>query len=150
MKFKHYVTLLGVLMIAACSSSEPTWSSRNKQVIDQFKITGRTRDLPKLTVPNVLTEGEAVDAAKLPTAQIATGVSAKLAWGRGALLERLEMQPAAVYPEQTLGEEIIIVSQDGSATVEFDGKSVELQKDEALYLQPGTKRSVKAGPKGWK
>ena len=38
----------------------------------------------------------------------------------------------------------------GSATLEFDGKTAELLKDHVLYLQPGTKRSVKAGPNGWK
>ena len=60
------------------------------------------------------------------------------------------MQPDAAYPEQTLGEELIIIGQDGSATVQFDGKTAEIAKDEVLYLQPGAKRSVKAGAKGWK
>jgi gluconolactonase len=77
-------------------------------------------------------------------------VTAKLAWGRGALLERVEMQPEAVYPEQTLGEELIVIGQEGSARIEFDGKAVELSSDQVLYLQPGAKRSVKAGPKGFK
>ena len=81
---------------------------------------------------------------------IAPGVTAKLAWGRGALLERVEMQPDAVYPEQTLGEELIVIGQEGSARIEFDGKAVELSSDQVLYLQPGAKRSVKAGPKGFK
>ena len=86
----------------------------------------------------------------MPTATIAPGVSATLGWGRGALLERLEMQPGAVYPEQTLGEELIVIGRDGSATIEFDGKTTELLKDQVLYLQPGTRRTVKAGQQGWK
>jgi gluconolactonase len=60
------------------------------------------------------------------------------------------MQPGSVYPEQTLAEELIIIVQDGSATVEVDGKTSELPKDHVLYLQPGAKRIVKAGPTGWK
>jgi gluconolactonase len=98
----------------------------------------------------VLGDGEPVEASKLPSAMIAPGVTAKLAWGRGALLERVEMQPDAVYPEQTLGEELIVIGQEGSARIEFDGKAVELLSDQVLYLQPGAKRSVKAGPKGFK
>ena len=93
----------------------------------------------------LLADGEPVERAKLPTITIAPGVAATLGWGRGALLERVEMQPGAVYPEQTLGEELIIIVQDGSATIEFDGKTAELTKDQVLYLQPGAMRSVKAG-----
>src|SRR6185436_9182031 len=101
-------------------------------------------------VPMTLVEGEAVEAGKLPSATFAPGVTAKLWWGRGALVEKIEMQPDAAYPEQTLGEELIIVGVDGSATAQFDGKTVEIAKDQVLYLQPGTKRSLKAGSKGWK
>jgi gluconolactonase len=133
-----------------CSSNEPKWASVNKKVIDQAKVSGRTRELPHLSVPMVLGDGEPVEASKLPSAMIAPGVTAKLAWGRGALLERVEMQPDAVYPEQTLGEELIVIGQEGSARIEFDGKAVELLSDQVLYLQPGAKRSVKAGPKGFK
>jgi gluconolactonase len=97
-----------------------------------------------------LRDGEPVEAGKLPSATLAAGVTAKLWWGRGALVERVEVQPDASYPEQTLGEELIIIGHDGSATVQFDGKTAEIGKDDVLYLQPGMKRSVKAGAKGWK
>lgn len=138
------------IVIAGCSSPEPGWVSLNKQVIDQAKVTGRTRELPQVSVPMVLGDGEPVEGSKLPTLTIAPGVNAKLWWARGALVERIEMQPDAVYPEQTLGEELIVVAQDGSATFTFDGKTEELSGDHALYLQPGAKRSVRAGPKGFK
>jgi gluconolactonase len=101
-------------------------------------------------VPIALTDGEPVEAGKLPSATFAPGVAAKLWWGRGALVERIEIQPDALYPEQTLGEELIIIGHEGSATVQFDGKTIELGKDDVLYLQPGSKRSLKAGSKGWK
>jgi gluconolactonase len=140
------VTLAG----AGCASSEPNWASINKQVIDQAKVTGRSRELPQVSVPMVLGDGEPVEASKLPTVTIAPGVTARLSWARGALVERIEMQPDAAYPEQTLTEELIIIAQDGSATIDFDGKKVELTNDQVLYLQPGTKRSAKAGAKGFK
>lgn len=140
----------GLLILAGCSSGGPEWTARNQRVIDQFKVTGRTRDLPAVAVPMTLRPGEPQENAKLPTVTIAPGVAARLAWGRGALLEQVEMQPGAVYPQQTLGEELIVIVRDGLATFEFDGKTETLTTDRVLYLQPGTKRSITAGPGGWK
>jgi gluconolactonase len=139
-----------LLFAAGCSEKGPKWAARNQQVIEQSKITGRTRELPAVSVPAVLEPGVPVEGAKMPTATIAPGVTAALGWGRGALLERLDMQPGAAYPEQTLGEELIIIGREGSATVQFSGKTAELGKDQVLFLQPGTRRTVKAGQTGWK
>jgi gluconolactonase len=136
--------------VAAGCSSQPEWVDRNDRVIAAKAITGRTRSLPEVTVPIALSPGEPVAQASLPTATLAPGVVAALAWGRGALLERVDMQPGAVLPEQTLNEELIILGREGSATVVFDGKTVDLVRDQVLYLQPGAKRTVKAGADGWK
>ena len=132
-----------------CSSQEPRWADRNQRVIDQHQVTGRTRELPRVAVPMALADGEPVERTALPNITIAPGVVAALGWGRGALLERVDMQPGAVYPSQTLNEELIVIVQDGSATIEFDGTKAELTKDHVLYLQPGSVRSVTAGPNGW-
>jgi hypothetical protein len=75
-----------VLCVAACSRSTPEWAQRNQRVIDEFKITGRTRELPPVNVPSVLVPGQPVETATLPAATLAPGVVAKLAWGRGAML----------------------------------------------------------------
>jgi gluconolactonase len=129
------------LIVAGCSSRhEPKWAATNKKVIEESKVTGRTRELPQVKVPMDLVEGEAVEAGKLPSATFAPGVTAKLWWGRGALVEKIEMQPDAAYPEQTLGEELIIIGQDGSATVQFDGKTAEIAKDDVLY--PSARRET--------
>jgi len=148
--FGAVVAVVAVTLAGCSGSADAQWAATNKKVIEQGKVTGRTRELPNVNVPRLLGDGEPMETSKLPAAMIATGVMAKLWWGRGALVEKVEMQPDAAYPEQTLGEELIIVGQDGSATVQFDGKMAEIAKDEVLYLQPGSKRSVKAGAKGWK
>jgi gluconolactonase len=137
-------------LLAGCSrNNQPQWQDVNQRMIDQHKVAGRARELPGVTLPMMLADGEPVERSTLPIVTIAPGVSAALGWGRGALLERVEMQPDAVYPPQTLNEELIIVVQDGSARIDFDGKSAELTKDHVLYLQPGAVRSMKAGPSGW-
>jgi gluconolactonase len=154
MNVRHQASFLicfaAVIAVAAgCSSNTPDWAAVNQSVIDQSKVTGRVRELPAVHLPMALADGVPVEGSHLPTITIAPGVAARVAWGRGALLERVEMQPDAVYPEQTLGEELIIIAHEGSATVEFNGKTAELTKDHALYLEPAVKRSVKAGPKGF-
>ena len=40
--------------------------------------------------------------------------------------------------------------QDGSASIDVGGQTLELSKDAVLYLQPGATRSMKAGANGWK
>jgi gluconolactonase len=140
----------GALITAGCSAGEPAWVATNQRVIDEHKVTGRAREIPDVAVPNVLQPGVPMENARMPVATLAPGVTAKLAWGRGALLERLEMQAGATYPEQTLAEELIVIGREGTATIHFDGRTAELAKDHVLYLQPGTKRSLTAGPNGWK
>jgi len=134
--------------IAGCSNHDAPWSARNQSVIDQYQIKGRTRDIPEVQVPMALADGEPKVTAELPLATIAPGVQARLAWGRGALLERLSMEPGAQYPSQTLGEELIVIVTAGSASIDVDGKTLELSKDSVIYLTPGTTRSVKAGQDG--
>jgi gluconolactonase len=131
-------------------AGRPSWTDRNQRVIDEHKITGRTRDLPAMSLPMVLADGEPVERSKLPAFTLAPGVTATAGWGRGGLVERVDMQPNARYPLQTLNEELFIIVQEGSATVDMGGKTAELTKDQALYLQPGTMRSMKAGANGLK
>jgi gluconolactonase len=137
-------------VVAGCAGNEPQWTARNHHVIDQNKVTGRTREVPSVRVPMALVDGQPVEGGRLPTVTIAPGVVATLGWGRGALLERVEMRPDALYPAQRLNEELIIIVRDGSATIAFEGTTAHLAKDHVFYLQPGALRSVKAGPNGWK
>jgi hypothetical protein len=112
------------------------WESRNQRVIDERRITGRTREVPGVRVPMTLVPGEPVELRQLPRITIAPGVAATLGWGRGALLERVEMQPAAVFPPQTLHEELIVIVQDGSASVDIGGTTIELSKDDVSTSSP--------------
>src|SRR5688572_20117759 len=119
--------LAALIVGAGCSSGDPSnggpasggpqWADVNRRVIEQNKVTGRTRELPSVRVPMTLADGEPIEGGKLPTITIAPGVVATLGWGRGALLERVEMRPDAVYPSQKLSEELIVIAQDGSATI---------------------------------
>src|SRR5215207_7888820 len=50
---------------AGCSSNEPQWAATNKRVIEESKVTGRSRELPQLSVPTALADGEPLEAAQL-------------------------------------------------------------------------------------
>jgi gluconolactonase len=142
--------LVGLALTVGCSNGDPPWADANRRVIEQNSVKGRTREVPSVRVPMTLADGVPVEAGTLASVTIAPGVAATVAWGRGALLERVEMGANAVYPSQTLNEELIVVGREGSATIEFDGRTAQLAKDDVLYLQPGSVRSVKAGAAGWK
>jgi gluconolactonase len=146
MRYLHLLLL--PLLLAGCSSDRPSWADRNQQVLDENNVTGRTRELPPLSVPTVFTDGVPVERASLPVITIAPGVDATLGWGRGALVERVQMQPDASYPAQTLGEELFIIVQEGSAALDLNGNTMALAKGQAIYLQPGAVRSMKAGADG--
>jgi gluconolactonase len=140
--------LILLALVAACGNETPSWAERNQRVIDEHGVTGRTRELPRLSVPSVLADGEPVERAKLPSITIAPGVTATLGWGRGALVERVEMEANATYPAQTLSEELFVIVQNGSATIDADGTMAALGRNQAIYLQPGAVRSMKAGTTG--
>ena len=90
--------LLALLSLAltGCADEKPSWVDRNQQVIDEHKVTGRTRELPALTVPTVLTDGEPVERTTLPVITLAPGVTATLGWGRGALAAASDLASACL------------------------------------------------------
>src|SRR5690349_15272879 len=118
--------LLLPFVSAGCADNQPSWSDLNQRIITEHKVTGRTRELPSVSVPMVFADGVPVERARLPTITIAPGVTAALGWGRGALVERLDMEANTTYPAQTLTEELFVIAQDGSATIDASGKTAEL------------------------
>ncbi len=146
-----------VLALAACAaftacsrkSSEP-WREANSQLIKKHNIKARERVIPETEVPLGMEAGKARPKSALPKVAIAPGVNATLAWGKGAMLEQLEMEKGAQYPSQQLNEEVITVVREGSGTCDIGGKTLELAADSVVYLTPGATRSLKAGPDGLK
>jgi len=141
-----------VFALTACSTNsagnEP-WREANARLEAKYNLKMRSRSVPVTDVP-LLAAAKAQPLSALPKAAIAPGVTASLAWGKGALLATLEMEKGSVYPSQQLNEEVITVVREGSAICEVGGKSLELTADSVLYLTPGTTRTLKAGPGGFK
>jgi gluconolactonase len=142
----------GTLLFTACSKNAggESWREQNESVARKYAIHMRERSVPETGVPAGIAPGKATPLGALPKTTLADGVTANLGWSKGALLEILEMQKGAAYPEQKLGEELLTVVREGSAVATVDGKTLELPPNSVLYLTPGTQRSLRAGPKGMK
>ncbi|MBM3783696.1 MAG: SMP-30/gluconolactonase/LRE family protein [Acidobacteria bacterium] len=125
------------------------WKSKNAEVIAAQKLTLRERAIPPTGVDLRLDGGKVYDSMDVPLINLADGVTARVAWGSGALLEQLEMKPGAVYPELAMTGEVITVVEKGEATATVDGKAIELRKNSILYLTEGMKRTLKAGAAGF-
>ena len=127
-----------------------TWESRNAELVEKLGIKGRERVVPDTGVVLGMEPGKVYAPDELPAIDIAPGVRAILAWGKGTLLELLEMAPEAEYPEQTMTGECISLVQEGSGTCTIDSRRIEVTKDTLLYLSEGARRSVRAGRDGLK
>ena len=141
-----------VLSGTGCSEGarKEVWRTRNDAVVKQHNLKSRERVIADNDVVLALEPGRVYESSELPVIRIAPGVAATVSWGRGALLELLEMENDSLYPEQTLTGELITVVQAGSATFSTGGDTLELTRDAVLYLTPENKRSLKAGPEGFK
>ncbi|HUP03300.1 MAG TPA: SMP-30/gluconolactonase/LRE family protein [Bryobacteraceae bacterium] len=136
----------------ACSTksgSEP-WSDANARLVKAHALKTRDRTIPNTAVPLGMEAGKVRPMSALPKVTLAPGVTANLTWGKGLLLEWLEMAPGAAYPAQQLNEEVITEVREGAAAYEAGGKTLELAANSVLYLTPGTARTLKAGPAGMK
>src|SRR5688500_680737 len=77
-RFMRALSRLGAALVAlavavGCSNGGPQWADANRRVIEQNKVTGRTREVPDVRVPMALADGEPVEAARLPIVTIAEG-----------------------------------------------------------------------------
>ena len=154
MKLLQTVTIFFALLFLSirsnASDKSEQWRVRNAVVVKLNQLKTRDRRIPRTDVELDLQPGQVYEAGSLPVISIAKGVSATVAWGKGALLELLTMQPNSSYPVQKLAEEFFIVVQEGSGTCQIGQKTLKLSRDSVVYLTPGTTRRLVAGRNGLK
>jgi gluconolactonase len=142
-----------LMAFTACScrgKQDESWREKNSRIVTENKLKMRSRTVLETDVPIRMEPGKAQPLNTLQRATIAQGVTAAVAWSKGALLEVLEMEKDAAYPAQKLEEEVITVIREGSGTCDIGDKKLELGQDSVLYLTPGTTRTLRAGPGGLK
>ena len=155
MKMERRRLLVSVVMVTtaltghnAAQELPELWKLRNAAVVRQFDLTTRDRQIPDTKVVLKQQPGQIYVSNDLPSIPLAEDVTARLAWGKGALLEQIRMAPHAKYSDQpVLGEAITVVEQ-GSVALNTGSGPLILHADEFIYLSTGMRRSLQAGPEG--
>ena len=68
-----------------------SWKERNGEWIKKLDLKSRAREVPDTGVVLGMEEGVVYAPDELPSIDIAAGVTATVSWGKGTLLELLEM-----------------------------------------------------------
>ena len=158
--------LLAVAVLAsfpACSK-KPAWAAKNDHLIVDLKIAVRTRDdIPRRgAVPN-LADGVVTSLSSLPEVSLASGVKARMYWGKGNLVAWLTLDPDAIIPKETLPAERIMVVLKGEVSQLISGKNVimravprdepdgthgRMPKNEFVLLEKSAENALQAGATG--
>src|SRR5260370_22707114 len=120
---------LAIALVVLSSCSKQGWEAKNAELTQKYNLKLRERTIPATDVELKLDPGKAYESKDLPKISIAQDVSATVAWGKGVLLEQVEMGKDAVYPEQTMTGELVTVVQEGSGTCLADHTTLPLEKD---------------------
>lgn len=162
-KVAAILAIAAVLLAAACAK-EPTWKAKNERLIKEKSLAVRTRtDIPKSDVVPNLEPGVVTPLAKLPVAELAPGVKAKVYWGKGVLVARTILDAGAEIAAETLPSERLMIVMKGSVRQliegewallraaprdEPDGTHGRTPKNEFVYLEKGAPNALKAGDEG--
>ncbi len=169
-RISHFLFLILTLSAAAFllastgCSEKADWEKINDKLIAEKNIEGRTRgDIPETNIVSNLEPGVVASITELPVTEIAPGVTARLYWGKGALISWMILEPNAEIPQETLPSERLMLVRDGSVEQLIDGHFVTMSalkreepdgthggtpKNEFVYLQKGSENAVKIGAEG--
>ena len=151
-----------------CTSSPHSteWKKKNDELIAQYNLT--TRELPALpnsTIASNIEPAKVTSLVKLDSVALYPGVTAKLFWGSGTMIGILQLAPHATIPEEVLQTDMFLFVLEGSIDQSINGSNVTMlsKKREApdgthsgtpqlhfIYLEKGSRNSIKAGASGAK
>ncbi|MFC1541639.1 SMP-30/gluconolactonase/LRE family protein [Candidatus Latescibacterota bacterium] len=155
------MTLFVLILFSAGCSKEPEWKALNDKVIQEQNVQVRTRDdIPETGVAPSLEPGKVYKKAELPDVEIAPGVTGKMYWGKGVLVNWMTLEPNAVFPREKLPAERIMVVWSGSVDQLINGDFITMKAfrkttnwtntphKDFLFLEEGTDNEVIAGAEG--
>ena len=154
------VMVLFMVFSTGCSQ-EPSWKTLNDRIIKENNVPVRTReDIPETDVVSNLIPGEIINKNDLPDIELAPGVTCKMYWGKGTLVNWMTMDPGAEISRETLTGERIMFVWKGSVDQLVYGQFITMRQyntvtdwtntphRDFIYLQKGTENAMKAGEDG--
>ena len=158
------LTLALVSSLFSSCAKKPDWASKNDRLIQEKRITGRSRaDIPRIKLVSNLEPGIVTNMAAIAEVEIAQGVVARLYWGQGNLVCWMRLDAAAEIPREELPGERIMVVMKGDVDQLVGGNYLNMravradvpdgthggaQRNDFLFLEEGTENALKAGPDG--
>jgi gluconolactonase len=156
--------LAAALVITAGCTTAPEWQKKNKELIRQNALTVRNiPDLPETGIISSLEPGKVTSLDSIADIELYPGVSAKLFWGRGAMVGLLQLQPNTKIAEEALPSDRFVFVLEGTIDQLIDGSFVTMTsgkrgfsngissgtpKIDFVYLEKGSKNAITAGPNG--
>ncbi|MBN1290248.1 MAG: SMP-30/gluconolactonase/LRE family protein, partial [Candidatus Latescibacteria bacterium] len=142
-------------------SKEPAWKAVNDRIIKEKNITVRARqDIPETGIVSNLEPGKVVNKKDLPDVELAPGVSCKMYWGKGVLINWMTMSPGAVINKEMLVNERLMVVWKGSVDQLINGSYITMRQHDTItnwtstphkdmvYIPKGGENAMVAGSNG--
>ena len=158
------VSVSVTLMLLPGCSREPAWKSANERAIIEHNIKERVRDdIPETGIISNFDTGVITNINDIPETEIAPGAKGRICWGKGALVNRMTLDPGAEIPKEILSCERIMMVMKGSVEQLINGAFVTMSaheyermtpvsgrrpKNEFVYLKKGAENAMKAGDNG--
>jgi len=158
------IAAVAFLSFAGCDKG-PEWKAVNDQLVKEYNVTERELDTdPETNILSNLEDGIVTGRDALPEVQIAEGVTGKMYWGRGNLINFMTMAPNSEISKEILSSERVMIMLKGSVEQLVNGSFEKMVSTEIapafyyatgdigyqnfIYLAEGTENAVKAGPEG--
>lgn len=170
MKRKRTIHLISnALVIAAVAAmiqckTTPEWHEKNQELIKQHNLEKRELSgLPANSLQSNLDFAKVTSLESITSTELYSGVKAKIYWGAGVMVARLQLEPNASIPEEELTVDKFVfvlegsvdqlvggamVNMLGSKREEPDGIHGATPRTDFAYLLKGTKSAMHAGASG--
>ncbi|MFA6472735.1 MAG: SMP-30/gluconolactonase/LRE family protein, partial [Candidatus Latescibacterota bacterium] len=143
------------MMLFFCLLSFPSEGQAEKQ--------SNSADVSDTGITPSITSGELKKLKDIPEVQIAPGVTGRIFWSKGVLVNRMILDPGAQIPRETFSGERIMVVMKGSVEQLINGAFVSMtaikyqtmtplsgnrERNNLVYLAKDTPHALKAGEDG--
>ena len=143
------------------ASGENDWKDLNNKVAREKNVKTTFRsDIPDTGILPSLEPGVVINKKNLPAVALAPGVTGRMYWGKGTLINWMTMEPGAEIPREELSGERLMVVWKGSVEQLLSGKFVPMSSynyvtnwtsnphRDFVYLRKGEENALKAGAEG--
>lgn len=142
---RFYANFLLFLIIIGCNSkSTPEWKLKNQQLIKEYNF--EEKDLPSKisSIESNPKVGEVTNVGSVDSVQLYPGVSGKMFWGQGAMINVLELAPNSHIEQEKLPNDRFLIVLKGSIDLLVDNETNKLmavEREEPDGTHSGTPRT---------